>query len=253
MSSSFTGTADPYLSAPTSGELLWEETLRGGDCWSHILKRGTTLRLTDVEGSANVGALLLNADNLSERYNMPDTLKAQHTAHLTRGHVLYSDMGRILCSIPEDTLGWHDPLGSHRNAAQVRAQFGTSTYQEARNDFFRNSHDNFLIELEKYGLTLRDLPININFFSKVIVTEDGALHFTPGHSQAGASVDLRAEMNTLVVLDANQHPLDPSLQYSPKPVHLAVYRTGTAASDDLCRRSCPENERGYTNTERYFL
>jgi len=35
----------------------------------------------------------LNWENPTERYNMPDTLKAQHTAHLTRGHVLYSDFG----------------------------------------------------------------------------------------------------------------------------------------------------------------
>ena len=45
-----------------------------------------------------------------ERYNMPDTLKAQHTAFLTQGRVLYSDMGRVLCSIIADTCGWHDTV-----------------------------------------------------------------------------------------------------------------------------------------------
>jgi uncharacterized protein YcgI (DUF1989 family) len=32
---------------------------------------------------------------------------------------------------------------------------------------------------------------------------------SPGHSKAGGFVDLRFEMNTLVVLNTCQHPLDP--------------------------------------------
>src|SRR5262249_39400133 len=96
---------------------LFEEIIQPGATWSHILKRGTALRITDTEGGANVGAIFYNAENPAERYNMPDTLKAQHIAHLTRAHVLYSDMGRILCSITTDTLGWHDPLCGYANAA----------------------------------------------------------------------------------------------------------------------------------------
>ena len=96
--------------------ILWQETLPGCSTWSHILKRGTALRLTAIEVRPNVGALLLNADNPTERLNLPDTLKAQHIARLTAGNVLYSDMGRILCSITHDTVGWHDPLGGCSDA-----------------------------------------------------------------------------------------------------------------------------------------
>ena len=73
-------------------EILFEETLSPGAAWSHVLKRGTALRLTDIEGGANVGAILYNADCPVERLNIPDTLKAQHIAKLTQGFVLYSDM-----------------------------------------------------------------------------------------------------------------------------------------------------------------
>jgi uncharacterized protein YcgI (DUF1989 family) len=82
-----------------SPELLYEDTLAGGCHWSLRMRRGTTLRLIDVEGGANLGMLFYNPDNLLERYNAPDTLKCQHTFKLTRGHCLYSDMGRIFCSI----------------------------------------------------------------------------------------------------------------------------------------------------------
>ena len=62
--------------------ILWEELLEPGATWSHVLKRGTSLRLTDMEGGANVSALLFNFECPAERYNMPDTLKAQHIAWL---------------------------------------------------------------------------------------------------------------------------------------------------------------------------
>ncbi|MGS0758744.1 DUF1989 domain-containing protein, partial [Roseateles sp. GG27B] len=78
----------------------------GGSAWSGVLRRGTTLRFTDVTGNANVAALMFNQEQHTERYNMPDTLKAQHTARLTRGHVCFSDMGRVLCAITDDSNGW---------------------------------------------------------------------------------------------------------------------------------------------------
>jgi urea carboxylase-associated protein 2 len=232
---------------------LWEETLPGNSTWSHILKRGTALRLTAEDSHANVGAIFLNADNLSERLNLPDTLKAQHIARLTAGSVLYSDMGRILCSITEDTLGWHDPLGGCSDSMLVAQKYGTLTYQSARNDWHQNALDGFLIELAKYGLDSRDLMMNINFFSKVEVKDDGSMHFIEGHAQPGAAVELRAEMNTLVILNTCQHPMEPDPIYRESPVKLAVKRVPAPSLDDLCRRSRPENERGFIITERYFL
>jgi uncharacterized protein YcgI (DUF1989 family) len=114
---------------------------------------------------------------------MPDTLKAQHIARLTRGNVLYSDMGRILCSITEDRVGWHDPLSGCSNATGVRNKYGEARYQEHRNDCYQNAYDSFLIELAKYGLGPRDMAAPINFFSKVVVGETGAMHFASCNSR----------------------------------------------------------------------
>src|SRR6201987_259131 len=132
--------------------VLWEETIQPGAAWSHVLKRGTALRLTDVEGGANVGALLYNFECPVERYNMPDTLKAQHIARLTNGFVLYSGMGRILCSITGDSVGWHDPIGGASDRALVEKRYGVARYQEHRNDYYKNGHDSFIVELGKWGL-----------------------------------------------------------------------------------------------------
>ena len=236
-----------------SERLLLEDVVPGGAMWSRAIRRHQTLRLVDLEGGANAGVLLYNRDLLSERYNMPDTLKAQHTAFITQGRVLYSDMGRILASVPEDTCGWHDTIGGHANAAAVAQKYGEKTYQQHRNEFQRNAHDSFLIELGKWGLDRRDLVPNLNFFSKVAADVDGRLAFQEGHSPAGAFVDLRAEMNILVVLSTCPHPLDPAPRYAPKPVKLVLWRSDPPAADDVCRTSRPENARGFENTERYFL
>lgn len=232
---------------------LWEETIEPGASWSHVLKRGTVLRLTDVQGTANVGALFYNFECPVERYNMADTLKSQHIARLTAGFVLYSDMGRILCSVVGDTVGWHDPIGGCSSAASVAAQYGESRYQEARNQCHRNGRDSFLVELGKWGLGPRDLVPNVNFFSRVTVSEQGAMEFRAGNSTPGSYVELRAEMNVLTVLNTCPHPLDPSPNYAPKPVHLAIRRALPPGPDDPCRLSRPENGRGFTLTERYFL
>ncbi|HKP94362.1 MAG TPA: urea amidolyase associated protein UAAP1 [Fibrobacteria bacterium] len=231
---------------------IQREILPGGAMWSWTLKRGTCLGLTDVEGGANLSALFLNADAPLERYNMPDTLKAQFIAFLTRGNVLYSDMGRILCSIVEDTCGWHDTLCGATDAKWTEARFGASDYQRHRNDRVRNGRDNFLVELGKYGLGKKDLPVPVNFFSKVIVDEEGGLRWQARHSRPGAFVELRAEMNTLVVLSNTPHPLDPSPAYAPKPVGLRIRRGEAPGPDDVCRVFRPENGRGFINTEALF-
>jgi len=233
--------------------ILWEETVWPGASWSHVLKRGTALRIADIEGGANVGALFYNFECPVERYNLPDTLKAQHIARLTKGFVLYSDMGRILCSVVEDTVGWHDPIGGCSNAALVKSKYGEARYQEHRNLYHKNGRDSFLVEMSKWGLGPRDLTSNVNFFSRVDVTAQGAMSYHPGNSAPGSYVELRAEMNVLTIFNTCQHPLDPNPEYAPKPVQLSIRRAAPVDADDPCRLSRPENARGFTLTERYFL
>jgi uncharacterized protein YcgI (DUF1989 family) len=93
----------------------------------------------------------------------------------------------------------------------------------------------------------------VNFFSKVVVDESGGMRFIPGNSTPGGFAELRAEMNVLVILNTCQHPLDPNPTYDPRPVALSVRRVAPPAADDPCRVSRPENGRGFTLTERYFL
>ena len=232
---------------------LYEEFVPGGGHTSFVLKRGQLLRITDIEGGANVSLLLLSAAEKSERLNLPDTLKCQHTAKLTAGHCLYSDMGRVLAAITADTCGWHDSFGGVLNAAEVAEKYGAGRYQELRNGFFRNGMDNLLVEMGKWDLNLQDLLMNLNLFSQVTVDADGTFHFQPGNSKAGGYVELYAPMDTLVVLTALQHPMDPNPAYAPKPVQLSWHQVASDGISVLCRTSRPENGRGFHNTERLYI
>jgi urea carboxylase-associated protein 2 len=227
------------------------ETLRGGQTWSRRMRRDQRLRITDVEGRACVSALLYNARDPLERYNMPDTLKAQFTAFLTAGRVLYSDMGRVLASIVSDSCGWHDTISGTGDGEAARARFGAGSYQALRNEFHKNGRDNLLVALGKHGLGKRDVVPNVNFFVRVGVADDGSLAWVAGNSKAGAAVELRFEMETLVVLSNTPHPLDPATTYGPPPVALAIVDGPPAPADDPCRLSRPENGRGFALTAAY--
>jgi hypothetical protein len=232
---------------------LYEEFVPGGGHTSFVLKRGQLLRITDLEGAANASLLLLNAAEKSERLNLPDSLKCQHTAKLTAGHCLYSDMGRVLAAITADTCGWHDSFGGVLNAEEVAEKYGQGRYQELRNGFFRNGVDNLLVEMGKWNLNLQDLLMCLNLFSKVSVDADGCFQFEAGNSKAGDYVELYAPMDTLVVLTALQHPMAPNPDYAPKPLQLTWHKVDSDGISVLCRTSRAENARGFHNTERLYI
>ncbi len=232
---------------------LYEETIPGGAMWSMRIPQGRALRLTALAPGANVSALFYNAQNTLERLNIPDTLKALHTAKLTRGHVLMSDMGNALVSITEDTLGWHDPLGGISTAEIVQKAFGVKTYQAARNDFYRNAHDNVLVELSKWGLSIADMVANVNFFSKVIADDNGRLEFITGHCPESAAVTLRTEIPVLIVLANCPHPMHPPGEYPRVPVKLELFPSAPPAPDDFCKNFRPECARALELAARFAL
>jgi hypothetical protein len=234
-----------------AGPVLWEETLPGGAHWSGVMRRGTALRFTDIEGGANLSALFWNFEEKSERYNMPDTLKAQHAAFLTRGHCGFSDMGRVLFSIVEDTAGWHDTVCGVIDDATMAERFGTRRFQEHRNDMHRSGREGLLKEMGRWGLGKRDLHANVNFFSKVTADADGNLSLRAA-TPPRACVDVRFDMDVLLAVSAAPHPLTETGIYVPKSVKLTAWRAGIAPADDYCRNSRGENQRAFVNTARYF-
>lgn len=224
--------------------IIWDETIPGGAYWSRLIKRGTTLRIIAPEGSRGVSCLCYNADNLIERYNAADTAKIQFNAFLKKGMLLYSDMGRVLFSITEDTCGYHDTLGGCSNLA-TNSKYGEGDY--------KNSRDNFLLALIKQDLSKKDIMPNFNLFTRISVEPEGGLVWAEKTAKPDEFIELRAEMNVLVVLSNCPHPLDPSPTYDPKAIRVIVWDSPTANANDLCRNASPEARRGFQNTDALFV
>jgi urea carboxylase-associated protein 2 len=236
------GSGNP--TALPADSIIVEETIPGGWYWSATLVRGETLRIVNDGATAGVSALFWNRDDASERYNAGDTVKIQWSAALGKGRVLFSDMGRVLMSVTEDSSGAHDALLGGSTAATDRRKYGHAAP--------RNSRDNFILAAGKHGLERRDIPPCITFFAPVRTDAAGRLTWQPGTVKPGDFIDLRAEMNVLVALSNCPHPLDPAPTWAPKPIRAVVWRSGEPARDDFCRHRTDEAVRGFDNTDAMF-
>lgn len=213
----------------------WYATLR--------LRRGAGLRIVDDSGCSSVSLIGWREEDTSERINCADTVKVQWSAALSKGRVVLSDMGRVMLSLIEDTSGAHDLLIGGSTPASTLAKFGTEA---------RNTYENFLAAASKVGLDIRDIPPCVTFFAPVSLDDAGRFVWNASRKRPGDFVDLRAEMNLVVVASNCAHPLDPGRSPSSGPVTLAKHLAQPAAVDDLCRTASPEAARAFAFTDRLF-
>lgn len=242
------GQAPRVMPAPTvRGSVLLppgplkRETIPAGWYWTSRLLAGETLRIALMDAPSAVSMIAWNAADTSERLNYADTVKIQWTAALGKGRVIFSDMGRVMFSIVEDTSGMHDALVGGSTAASNRKYAGTG---------LRNTRDNFVLAAAKLGLDKRDIPPCLTFFAPVRTDADGRFVWTGGSRQAGDFVDLRAEMDLLVTLSNCPHPLDPNPVYAAGNVEAIRFWAPEPAFDDLCRTATREAARGFDNLAR---
>ncbi len=228
--------------------VIWDETLPAGGYASRVLKRGSRLRLTNVKGDACANVLLYNADRPYERLNIADTVKVQWNGYLKQGMLLLSDMGRPLMSIIADTCGQHDTFCGGSNPKSNAAKYG----EGANYTQYPNARERFLIALAKHGLGKRDVMPNVNFFKNVRIEKDGGMTWTENASKPGDYVELRADMNVLVVIANTPHVLDPRPAYTSTPLRLTAWRSEPADACDPIRNATPEAKRAFLNVDDYF-
>jgi uncharacterized protein len=229
--------------APVSPDAaIHRETVPSGWYTSLLLRRGEALRIIDDTGQSSVSLLAWREEDTCERINCADTIKVQWSAAISKGRVILSDMGRVAFSLIEDTCGAHDLLVGGSTPASVLAATGTSG---------RNTQENFLAAVSKIGLGVRDISPCITFFAPVALDEAGRFLWQEGRKRAGDFVDLRAEMNLIVVASNCTHPLNPSPSGGGS-VTLIKHRAPAAAGGDLCRAASPEAMRAFAFTDRLY-
>ena len=200
-----------------------DEVCAAGEPWMGLVKKGQVFRILDLEGNQAVDTLFYNADDPEERYSAVDTIQRQGSLYLTTGSVLYSSEGNPMLTIVADTCGRHDTLGG-----ACAAESNTVRYALDKRPM-HSCRDNFMHALVHChcavhrNMTKRDITANINFFMNVPVTPEGGLSFADGISAPGKYVELRAEMDVVVLVSNCPQLNNPCNAYNPTPVRMLVW------------------------------
>jgi urea carboxylase-associated protein 1 len=193
--------------------------VEAGDPFVFEIGKGQTVRIVDLEGNQAVDTLFYNAHDYSDRYSAQDTIREQGNLYLTTGTRLISTEGNVLLTITADTCGRHDTLGGACAAESnmVRYDLEKRSMHACRQSFLKG------IQHWKHGMEKRDISSNINFFMNVPVTPEGGLTFEDGVSDAGKYVELRAEMDVLMLISNCPQLNNPCNAYNPTPVQILIW------------------------------
>lgn len=241
------GAATDLPTGVDATSVRWDETLGAGGYASAVLRRDDVLRLTDLDGDTCVNVHVYNAVLSSERVNPADTVKVQWQAYLGEGTLLLSDLGRVLMTIVADTSGRHDALCGHTNRRANEARYGHGAVHGPQ----PNTRDLLALAAARRDLGRRDLTSGINLFTGVVVGEDGSLTRRPS-TGSRAYVELRAELDVIVLLAVGPHPLDDRPTFTAGAVRATAWAPARLEPDPF-RSTSPERQRAFENTEAFLL
>jgi hypothetical protein len=196
--------------------MILDETLPARSAWAHVVEAGKTLRIVDLAGNQAVDCLLYDAHDTDHRYSAPDTIVAQRNIFLVEGTQLLSNEGVPMMTVTGTTCAYHDTIGGACSRESNTLRYGHHTaHQHA-------CVDNFLDAGSRHGLGKRDLVSNINWFMNVPVGPDGTLGIVDGISAPGLHVDVRAEIDVLVLISNCPQINNPCNGFDPTPVQVQV-------------------------------
>lgn len=198
------------------GRIVRDEIVPARAPWAHAVRKGQTLRIVDVEGNQSADFLVYCLDDDGERYSAQDTIAAQKNIFLRTGTVLLSNEGRPMMTIVETAVAYHDTIGGACSCESNTLRYGHHTKAQ------HACVDNFLEANARFGRTKRDMVSNINFFMNVPVEADGALGIVDGISAPGLYVDLRAEMDVMVIVSNCPQINNPCNAFNPTPLRMII-------------------------------
>lgn len=200
-------------------QAVFSEVVPAGEPFMKQISKGQVFRILDLHGNQAVDTLFYSATDNEERYDANTTIREQGNIYLTTDTVLLSNESNPMLTIVADTCGRHDTLGGACSAESNTVRYAL----EKRH--MHSCRDSFLMALADWdnGLSKRDLSSNINFFMNVPVTPEGGLTFEDGISEAGRYVEMRAEMDVIVLISNCPQLNNPCNAYNPTPVEILVW------------------------------
>jgi urea carboxylase-associated protein 1 len=184
--------------------------------WGGRIQKGQVLRITDLEGQQAVDFLCYDAADPSERYSATNTIKVQGRIYVEKGTVLYSDTGRALMTVIEDTIGRHDTIYGCCSNPNNLLRYGVHTTESC--------YSNFEKILATFGLDRSAIVGNVNFFMCVPVEPDGRAGVATVELQPGSYIELRAERDVIAVLSNCPQMHNPCNGYNPTAIRVSIFQ-----------------------------
>lgn len=207
--------ADPHVTN-LPGSVIYDEVVPSRRYWQHPVEAGQQLRIVDLEGNQAVDLMIFSARDDAERYSAQDTMAAQGNLFLRNGAVLLSNEGCPMMTIVDTSVAYHDTIGGACSVESNALRYGHHTKAQ------HACVENYLGASLPAGRSKRDIVSNINFFMNVPVEPDGALGIVDGISAPGLQVDLRAEMDVVVLVSNCPQINNPCNGFNPTPVRMII-------------------------------
>lgn len=207
-----------WSSPLVEGVIVRDERVEPRGAWSATVSAGDTLTIVDAGGNQSADCLMFAADDLAERYSVPDTITWQGNVYVGLGTVLRSNSGAPLMTVVGNEIDRQDTIGGACSKESNTLRYGYHTH------FQHGCRENFLSEGARHGLGARDLVSNLNWFMNVPVEQDGSLGIVDGMSGPGKRVAIRAERDVLVIVSNCPQMNNPCNDFNPTPLRMLVTR-----------------------------
>lgn len=164
------------------------------------INKGQYLKVIDIKGSQVSDMVFFNAHDTKEKFSSNKTMDFEESILLTKGNFLWSNFGRKMMFIEEDTNGRNDIL-----LAPCSQETFDIMYDNAGNDH-PSCQNNLNINLAAFTILPHEVPSAFNLFMNVQFDEEGKLSVHKPLSKAGDFVILKALEDLIIGLTACSAP-----------------------------------------------
>ena len=179
------------------------------------LSKGAVARVVNSEGHQVVDTWAFAADRPSDHLSMEHSRSATYRILYRPGDTLVSASFRPMLTILEDTSpGIHDTLHAACSAESNVFYGAPATHP--------NCQDNLRGVMTGRGVRLVTIPCPWNLFEHAPVQPDGSLIDKPSAAKAGDYVELRAEMDLVLVCSACPSTVGDISQGEPRGALIEV-------------------------------
>ena len=177
------------------------------------LKKGQRLKVIDPQGEQVSDMVLFNANDIREKLSSGKTMDFEETILITKGNYLWSNRGRKMMIILEDTNGRNDFLLAPCSPETFQIMYKNPEYHPS-------CFENLYTSLAPYDIKPDDVPTAFNIFMNVQFSADGKLSVDPPLSKPGDHLLFEAEMDLIVALTACS--AEDSNNGTFKPIHYQI-------------------------------